>query len=239
MSSEVAWLFGRGLSIDCGLRWCEPEALKSLPRDERVKKIKSELRSEMDAPGVNTQNIRDFLGFLRDRTSAGWRHLFMTTNWDYLLQRELDRMFPDEIPRWLRDSHVYHLNGTVEVLPDDSRRSPFLLEDDPAEQRNQTDEGDRAFNLMIWESVFVIVGMSFECDTDRFLLRHLNKVQDDLPIGKSLWVIVDPCMSVLDRVSLRIRKALPRAAVSPVCKTFSDWHETGLFGLEAAGVFRG
>jgi hypothetical protein len=165
-----------------------------------------------------------------------WHHLLMTTNWDYLLEREIDRMFPEGKPHWLKDSHVFHFNGTVEV-PDNSSRSPFLLEDDPTQQRNQTPEGNIAFALMTWERVFVVVGMSFECETDKFLLSHLNKVQDDLPIGESRWVIVNPCRSVLDCVSLRIQKALPRATVSPVCRTFSGWHETWFLELETAGVF--
>ena len=39
-------------------------------------------------------------------------------------------------------------------------------------------------------------GMSFECDTDRFLLRVLHKVEDDMPIGKSHWTIVNPDQKV-------------------------------------------
>jgi len=113
------------------------------------------------------------------------------------------------------------------------------LEDDPAEQRTETVEWNTAFRLMTWERVFVVVGMSFECQTDRFLLRHLNGVQDDLPIGESLWVIVNPDRSALDCVSSRIQKALPGAMVTPVCNTFSRWHESGYPGLEAEGVLGG
>ena len=236
---EVAWLFGRGLSIDCGLRWSEPETWKPLPREQRIKKITAELRGEMDAPGVDTQIVSRFLNFLGGRTCEGWKHLFITTNWDYLLYREVDRMFPNEVPPWLRCSHVYHLNGTVEALPDNSRRSPFLLEDDPAEQRNQTQEGDQAFNKMIWSRAFAVVGMSFECETDKFLLRHLHKVEDHLAIGELLWVIVNPDRPALDQVSLRIQEALPKAEISPICKTFSQWCETGFLGLESKGVFNG
>jgi len=83
------------------------------------------------------------------------------------------------------------------------------LEDDPAELRTETVEGNIAFNKMIWMEVFVVVGMSFECQTDKFLLHHLNGVQGDLPIGESLWVIVNPDRSALDCVSSRIQRALP------------------------------
>jgi len=45
MSREVVWLFGRGLSIECGLSWVEPQEWKPLPREERVRKIKTILRA--------------------------------------------------------------------------------------------------------------------------------------------------------------------------------------------------
>ena len=50
--------------------------------------------------------------------------------------------------------------------------------------------------------------------TDKFLLHHLSEVQDDLPIGESLWVIVNPDRASLDAVSSRILKVLPRAKVN-------------------------
>lgn len=238
MSREVVWLFGRGLSIECGRSWVEPPEWKPLPREERVRKIKTALRAEMDAPGVTTLTIRRFLGYLRERTGDGWRYLLLTTNWDSLLEREIDIAFPEVSP-WPGIEGVFHFNGTVDDLSDDLRavhsllrRSPFLLEDDPAEQRTQTVEGNTAFAMMTWREVFVVVGMSFECQTDKFLLRHLNGVQRDLPIGRSLWVIVNPDRSALNCESSRIQKALPRAKVSPVCSTFSRWQEAGYPGLE-------
>jgi hypothetical protein len=85
---------------------------------------------------------------------------------------------------------------------------------------------------MIWEKVFVVVGMSFECQTDKFLLHHLSEVQDDLPIGESLWVIVNPDRASLDAVSSRILKVLPGAKVNSVCSTFSRWQDEGFPGLE-------
>ena len=106
------------------------------------------------------------------------------------------------------------------------------MEDDPPELRTQTVEGNYAFNLMIWARVFVVVGMSFECETDKFLLFHLNRVQDHLPIRGSRWIIVNPDKSALGCVCKRIQKALPGANVVQVCRTFSHWQQEGYPGLE-------
>lgn len=238
MSRDVVWLFGRGLSVECGVSWVEPLEWKPFAREERVGRIKKTLRAAMDAPKVNTLAIRRFLDYLGKGVSDGCRYLLLTTNWDSLLQREIDIAFPEVSP-WPKIKGVFHLNGTVEDPLDANgssslpRRTPLLLEDDPAEKRVQTVEGNWAFNLMIWEKVFVVVGMSFECQTDKFLLHHLSKVQDDLPIGESRWVIVNPDRSALGAVSSRIQKALPRAKVNSVCSTFSCWQEEGFPGLEA------
>jgi len=233
MSRDVVWLFGRGLSIECGVSWVEPPEWKPLAREERVGRIEKALRAAMDAPKVDTFAIRRFLDYLGREVGAGY--LLLTTNWDFLLQREIDVAFSAP---WPKIKGVFHLNGTVEdrlyanrsrSLP---RRTPLLLEDDPAERRVQTIEGNWAFNLMIWEKVFVVVGMSFECQTDKFLLHHLSEVQDDLPIGESLWVIVNPDRASLDAVSSRILKVLPGAKVNSVCSTFSRWQDEGFPGLE-------
>jgi hypothetical protein len=65
---------------------------------------------------------------LSERTRDRWRHLFLTTNWDFLLQREIDEFLPD-CPHWLRDTQVFHVNGTVEDQTDggNSNRGSFLL----------------------------------------------------------------------------------------------------------------
>lgn len=238
MSRQVIWLFGRGLSIGCGLTWGVPEAWLGLERCEKVEKIRKALRVEMDASHVCTRGIRSLLDFLAQRTTEGWRHLFLTTNWDFLLQREILSFIPDRIlPSWLSDSHVFHINGTVEDSPDHPFRSPFLLTEDPESQRSGSTEANIAFNKMIWESTFVVIGMSFECATDRFLLQHLNMVEDDLPIGESQWVIVNPDANVLGVVATRIQAALPGASVSPVCRTLDQWLREGFGELRSVGVF--
>lgn len=239
---SVVWLLGRGLSISCGLKWTEPAEWKLLPRRERVEKIKPALRAEMDSPHVDRTPIREFLNLLDQHTAPGWQHLFVTTNWDYLLQQELTAMVHRMrvAPPWLHygaGSHVHHVNGTVE--PATQHRSCFMLDDDLGNERSETTEANYAFNYLQSERTFVLVGMSFECNTDRYLLRQLNKVEDWMPIGESHWTIVNPDREASEAVCRRIREALPAAQVEPpVTDTFADWLTAGCPCLKAKGVFR-
>jgi hypothetical protein len=88
----VLWLFGRGLSLGCGLDWDDLLHCPQLPRDEKIQCIREKLTAAMNARGVNREPIRDFLQFLSARTLGRWRHRFMTTNWDFLLQQEIDNL---------------------------------------------------------------------------------------------------------------------------------------------------
>jgi hypothetical protein len=99
----VVWLFGCGLSIECGLKWTEPAEWKArYSRMERIEKIKREIRVQMDSSHVDPAPIREFLTFLKQNTVPEWRHLFITTNWDYVLQRELRAMVEGlVVPQWL------------------------------------------------------------------------------------------------------------------------------------------
>lgn len=236
-SGCVNWLFGRGLSIGCNLPWSVPVEWTELVREEKIDRIKAALREEMSKPSVDCAVIRFLLQFLSTHTNKGWRHRFITTNWDYLLQREILGLGLTVKPPWLANSHVFHLNGTVENLLDNSNRSPFLLEEDTGTQREQTPEANIIYGQMIWDRAFVVVGMSFECDTDRFLLRALSRVEDDLPIGESSWFIVNPNKVALDMSCRRIEGALPHASVTPVHATLSDWLQSGAQGLRKWGTF--
>jgi len=235
-SKCVNWLFGRGLSIGCNLPWSVPAEWSHLAREERISRIKVVLRQEMDAATVDCKVIRCLLELLAKHTVAGWRHRFITTNWDYLLQREILALPMKVQPPWLANSHVFHLNGTVEDLPDNSNRSLFLLEEDSGTQRTATPEADIVYNQMTWDRTFVLVGMSFECETDRFLLLALGRVEDDLPIGESSWVVVNPDRNVLGLSCQRLQKALPRASVKPVCATLSEWVQNGPQELRQWGI---
>lgn len=133
------WLFGRGVSCNCGLTWTVPGEWKALPRIEQIAHIEVAIRAEMDRLDVDMTCIRTLLNDLASRTPDGHRHLFGTTNWDYLLQREIevrsDAEWEGIQPAWLANSHVYHLNGTVEKLANNSHRSAILLEEDDYRQR--------------------------------------------------------------------------------------------------------
>ena len=146
----------------------------------------------------------------------------------YLLQREILNLGFTIKPYWLDDSHVYHLNGTIENLEDNTHRSPFLLEEDLANQRTSSREANKAYNKLIWDKIFVIVGMSFECETDRFFLNAVNNVEDHLAVGNSLWIVVNPDEDALNKTCERVQEALPSASVSKFNMTFNQWIQDNL-----------
>lgn len=236
MSPRVDWFFGRGLSIGCGLPWSVPPDWSNLHREEKILQIKAALSAEMDASHVDTTTIHMFLNTLATRTVKPWQHQFYTTNWDYLLQREIGRLELTVLPDWCAGTHVYHLNGTVEILPENARRSAFVLESDFADARTSTHEGNVAFEKLIWNQSFVVVGMSFECAVDKFLLASLQKVEDDLPIGESRWILVNPDAQALAVAASQFRKALPHADVLEVPLSFDMWLEAGLPELQEFGA---
>lgn len=235
-SGCVHWLFGRGASIACNLTWSVPSEWADRPREEKVRLTKAAIRAEMDSSTIDTTIYSKFLSLLAQRTVARWRHRFITTNWDYLLQRVIESLELRELPSWLANSHVYHVNGTVEELDEESYRSPFLLEDDAAGQRTFTPEANMAYTHMIWDTLFVVIGISFECQTDRFLLQALNRVEDDLPIGESTWIVINPDRPALDKVTGLIQDSLPCASVKGVQNCFEDWIESGMVELQEKGV---
>ena len=235
-AQRVDWLFGRGLSIGCNLSWSVPAEWQALARDEQIKRIKRTLRTQMQQPSVDCSVIRKLLDLLARRTVPSWKHLFITTNWDFLLQREIQALKLTALPSWLSNSHVHHLNGTVEELLDNAHRSPFLLEQDPGPQRVATPEANMAFEKMIWNRTFVVVGMSFECQTDKFLLSALGCVEDDLPIGESQWVVVNPDRATLTASCSRLQQVMPRADVKGISTTLAEWLDAGVPELRARGA---
>ncbi len=75
MAQQVIWLFGRGLSIGCGLTWDVPKEWAALPRSETIANICSTLRAEMDSIRVDQQHSR-VTKVLAQRTNAGWGNFF-------------------------------------------------------------------------------------------------------------------------------------------------------------------
>jgi hypothetical protein len=236
MSPRVDWFFGRGLSIGCGLTWSVPSAWSSLAREDQIIRIKAAVLAEMSAPHVDTSDIWHFLDVLANNTVDPWQHQFHTTNWDYLLQREILALGHTVQPSWCAETHVCHLNGTAEVLADNSRRSAFVLESDTGEARVSTLEGDKAFGKLIWNRTFVVVGMSFECDVDKYLLTALGRVEDDLPVGESCWLVVNPSPGSLAASCARLQGVLPRAKIVEVPLTFRAWLGQKLPELQACGA---
>jgi hypothetical protein len=189
----------------------------------------------MDAPYIDTQPYKYLITKLT-KSKSPWHHLFITTNWDYLLQREIEGMGLSVAPNWLPETHVFHLNGTVEEIGDSSFRSPFLLETDPPSMRQQTIEANMAFNRLIWQKYFIVIGMSFSCKMDRSFLAAIHSVQDDLPIGESTWLILNRSQSDLDAIASYIYSALPRAHISILETDFSAWANGPMKELQALGV---
>jgi hypothetical protein len=236
VGNTVEWFFGRGLSIECGLNWTVPNDWRALERDDQISRIKKALLAEMSASHINTNSIRRVLTLLANHTISPWRHQFYTTNWDFLLQKEILDLSLRKLPSWCAESHVYHLNGTIEILPDNSKRSTFVLESDFAAARAVSIEGNIAYNKFIWSQIFVVVGMSFECEVDKYLLSALNRVEDDLPIGESYWIVLNPDINALSASCERLRLALPRSKVIGNAKTFSAWLDMGMPELQSREV---
>lgn len=68
------------------------------------------------------------------------------------------------------------------------------------------------------------------------LLSALARVQDDLPIGQSRWIIVNPDHVALFAACGRIQSALPRAQVVAVDETFREWLHNNATQLQACGA---
>ena len=238
MTPVVEWFFGRGLSIGCGLKWTVCDEWKAYPRERQIHLIRQKIFRAMLCTKIDTTDINRLLDILAGRTAPPWQHRFHTTNWDYLLQREMSRRYPtgSHKPRWLASSHVYHHNGTVEELSNNAHRSPILLETDGEEARVASLESDKGFNNFIWSRVFVVVGMSFECAVDRFLFKALRRIQYEVPVGESHWIVVNPCTKTLQDTLYELNTALPGATASGCAMRFDHWIDQQLPELQPRGV---
>jgi hypothetical protein len=202
-----------------------------MSRDEHVRQITGALRAEVDKLSIPRQPYRRLLDMMRSDTLEKGYHRLFTTNWDHLLQRELLAWIKENnggvSPRFLATyGTVYHLNGSVE--PGEWRnRSPFMLETDDAQIRVRSHEANVAFNQILWSPLVVIVGMSFECDTDRGLSGALRKHEDDVPIGGAHFVIVDPDERSLCATYEKLACCFPRGSGTKVKKRLEGWIDAG------------
>lgn len=238
MPQGCSWIFGRGASMANGLPWIVPDEWKRdleegrLTREAHIDLIVDAIRSEMDSASIHCCPYRRLLRFMAERTVDKDHHRLMTTNWDYLLQREVNAWMeanqPGYAPRFLStQSMVYHLNGSAEP-GEFQNRSPFMLETDSASIRRSTYEANQAFNLLLWSTLIVVVGMSFECDTEKGLLGALHHHEDNVPIGIANFIIVDPNQETLDRTYAMLAACFPRAGGVQVSMGLAEWIDAGM-----------
>lgn len=236
MTKCITWFLGRGASVASGLSWAVPNEWKKKERNIQISLIKKDLKREMDK--IKTAiPYHNLLSSLSGRTKENFCHQFITTNWDYLLEKEIFNLNFKALPKWLCSSFVYHLNGTIEELPDNSNRSPFLLETDKHSERKKTVEANIAFNKISWQQFFIVVGVSFACEMDKYTLSMLQSVEDDLPIGESYWIILNPKEEQLNETARIIQGYLPRAKFYLIKEEFGKWVESGLPELTKTGIF--
>lgn len=238
---SCTWLFGRGASAANGLSWVVPEEWKAdlkagrVTREAHIGMITEALREKMTLVPENSTPYRYLLDIMASNTVDQGHHRLITTNWDYLLQRDVNGWInannPGFAPRFLSThSMVYHLNGFVE--PGElQNRSSFLLETDSKETRKATLETNKAFNCLCWSSLVVIVGMSFKCEMDNDLLAWLGAYEDSLPIGSALFVIVEKDKEALDSTCTMLARNFPRAHGIRVNSGFAEWVDSGMLEL--------
>jgi hypothetical protein len=97
---------------------------------------------------------------------------------------------------------------------------------------------EQAVRYIIWRRAFVIVGMSFECLMDRAFLKALGSVEDDLPIGNSWWLIVNPNYEALQNVYARLHSAFPKSRYCLRPVGFKEWLQKGMLELVDAGILK-
>jgi hypothetical protein len=100
------WLFGRGASIASGLPWVVPSAWKDdlasgrVARDAHVQMVIDAIRDGISKLPTEGTPYRRLLDMMATRTVDQGHHRLMTTNWDYLLQRDLTNWVEANWPGW-------------------------------------------------------------------------------------------------------------------------------------------
>lgn len=246
----LSWILGRGISMGCGLTWSVPVEWCVDSRDVLIDRIKRQIRQEMSRTDLNTNSLNDLMSYLALHTQLNWRHRFHTTNWDYLLQIAMDQHLLANAknseraykPRWLADSHVFHINGTAEYGDDatiPARRSAFVLETDKFDRlKDPPLELMKSLDQFAWGNLFVASGISFECEPDRQIFRLLNLIENSTPVGESHWILVNPDTAANAKLGCVIKSALPDANIHTRNETFATWLKNGLPELVTFGVLK-
>lgn len=218
MSRNLVWLAGRGVSMSCGLCWDVPQALDQafragrITRSELTDRICEELGcAERDA-AVDLRPLRALLERLR--AAQGWRHAFVTTNWDGLLERAL-REHGFERP--------LHLNGSI------AERN-ILTEPDSDEAREAVPQAREGLRRLVEADLCVVVGLSLSNRLDKGLVRRLAAKRG------GCWLVVNHSAPEVRRTCEELRRQLPAAAVSAVELPFEAWVQAGMPGLGEALV---
>lgn len=238
MPQDCTWIFGRGAAIANGLPWSVPNpwnddlAAKRVTRERHVSMITAALREEIQRLRETSTTYLKLLDTMASGTVEHGHHRLLTTNWDYLLQRDLNtwmtRNRPGYAPRFLSTHDtVYHLNGSVEP-GSFQNRSLIMLETDSPQERIASYEANQAFNLLLCSTLVVVVGMSFECDVDRGLLGALRAHEDNAFLGSALFVIVEPDSETLERTYAKLACCFPRAGGIRVNCGLAEWIERGM-----------
>lgn len=231
----VVWLFGRGCSVSCGLPWKVKWWYQAMPRACRVKLIKKAIRKEITRVPVGVGPYKVMLDLFLTHTDPRYCHALLTTNWDFLLQREISSFCQSAKPKWLYDSHVFHLNGSAEQW---GVRSEMLLETDPPSARKGSHEANKAYNIMLNQKLFIVIGMSFKCPTDKSFLNQLQKHEDFFPAGDATWLVVNNSQSDLLVTGRALTQRFPGCKTVLVCDTFDDWIKKKCPELFREGVFK-
>jgi hypothetical protein len=237
-SQTAVWLFGRGCSVACGLKWKVPGWYKFFPRQWQIACIKRTILRDMSIISLGTGPYKELLDLLASRTCIDWNHRFVTTNWDYLLQKEVNNLQLKIAPKWLPNTHVAHLNGSVENWGDSIQRSEILLEADVASKRRWSLEANKAYNDIIWQKMIIVVGISFSCPTDQRFLDALKNVEDDLAVGEAKWIVVNSNLNELELITSLLKSKFSRCQIIPVHHDFGSWVAQGCLHLKGQGVIQ-
>jgi hypothetical protein len=243
MSREVVWLVGRGVSASCGLNWEVPPSLYEafrrgeLGREALIARIRKELAAAQDAAlASGCARLSPLANLLRAlfhaNRSDAWSHLFVTTNWDTLLDHALaahHRPGRTDIGR-----RVQHLNGSIAA----GGEHAFLTEADSQDEREAALEAHPGFQQLLRANLCVLAGMSLQNRADKELVARLGTRQGWLPAGES-WIVVNHNAREIARVSELLRAQLPRSRVAALATPFDGWVESGLPELVEHGVLRG
>jgi hypothetical protein len=238
MIEGTSWFFGRGASIASGLDWSVPVEWKTNlqngfeTRDEHISNIESDLSKEIELikPG-STPYFKLFNSLIR----RSLNNRLLTTNWDYLLQLELDywiesnnyECVPGFLAKGTQGSMVYHLNGSIEkgVFVG---RSKILLETDCCDQRRQSYESNAVFNILLESKTVVIIGMSFNCNVDHDFLNVISDCKEDMPIRHAKFIVVEPDKLQIQKTKSKLTEFFPESIVIVVNSSFANWIESGM-----------